>query len=131
MRRGIWWWLLFFIGFVGYPILELVWRGRTHISMAWAGGLALMWVGAVSALPIHGIWAALLSTLGIGGIELGIGAYVNLYLGLGVWDYSALPYHLWGQVCPEYMGLWFLLSLALVYFLRRGRARFFAPRVRN
>ena len=130
MCRG-WYLALFGVGFVGYPIIELIWRGHTHISMAWAGGLSLLWMGWLSARPIALPLAALLSTLGVGVIELGIGAYVNLYLGLGVWDYSALPYHLWGQVCPEYMVLWFLLSLVLVYLVRLVRRWMLVPRRSN
>ena len=128
--RG-WWAAVFGVGFVGYPILELLWRGHTHISMAWAGGLALLWMAWLSARPIVLPLAALLAAFGVGVIELGIGSYVNLYLGLGVWDYSALPYHLWGQVCPEYMALWFLLSFALVYLLRLVRRRMLVPHRSN
>ena len=130
MRRA-WWVCLFGVGFVGYPILELIWRGHTHISMAWAGGLSLLLIGLLSTLPLSLPLVALLCTLGIGVIELAIGAYVNLYLGLGVWDYSRLPFSLWGQVCPEYLGLWFLLALPLAFLARLIRRRMLVPRRSN
>ena len=49
----------FLIGAVGYPLLELAWRGHTHPSMALAGGMSAMlgWVWprqASSHPPQHG-----------------------------------------------------------------------------
>ena len=37
--------MMFWIGAAGYPLIELWWRGRTHPSMALAGGLAMSWLG--------------------------------------------------------------------------------------
>ena len=35
---------VFALGAAGYPLLEVCWRGRTHASMALAGGLAFLWI---------------------------------------------------------------------------------------
>lgn len=47
-------------------------------------------------------------------MELATGLVLNVWLGLGIWDYSDLPYNLLGQVCLLYMNLWFLLSLPAI-----------------
>ena len=44
-------------------------------------------------------------------VEFTVGIIVNVWLKLGVWDYSSKPYNLLGQVCLLYTNLWFLLSL--------------------
>lgn len=46
--------------------------------------------------------------------ELGAGLILNVWLGLGVWDYSHLPFNLWGQICPAYFLLWWVLCLLFI-----------------
>lgn len=41
------------------------------------------------------------------GVELIAGYILNIRLELGIWDYSALPFNLWGQVCPQFALAWF------------------------
>ncbi len=113
--------LLFLIGAAGYPLLELLWRGRTHPSMALVGGLCFLCIFLINthfthlSLPFR----ALLCAGVITGAELLSGIVLNLFLGLGVWDYSAQPLHLFGQICPAYSVLWFLLSLVLLFILEK------------
>ena len=47
-------------------------------------------------------------------VELAAGLILNVWLGLGVWDYSNLPGALWGQICPQYSALWFVLCLVFI-----------------
>ena len=42
-------------------------------------------------------------------VEFASGCVLNLWLGLGVWDYSGLPGNVLGQICPAFGLLWFLL----------------------
>ena len=57
------------------------------------------------------LWAqALACGLAITAAELCAGIVLNLWLGLGVWDYSHLPGNLWGQVCPQFAALWCVVS---------------------
>ena len=44
-------------------------------------------------------------------IELLIGLIVNVWMGLGVWDYSHRPYNFMGQICLTTSFLWFLLCI--------------------
>ena len=105
--------LAFAVGAVGYPTIELLFRGRSHISMAFAGGLSLafiVWLGVRHrAKPL--LLRALLASLFITAIELLIGIYVHLTLHLSVWDYSDQPLNLWGQICLPYTSVWFVLAL--------------------
>ena len=42
--------------------------------------------------------------------EFAAGLVLNVWLGLGVWDYSGLPGNLLGQICPHFWALWCLLA---------------------
>ena len=48
-------------------------------------------------------------------IELVTGLIVNRLLGLNVWDYSAMPYNIMGQICLPFSFIWFLMSIPAVY----------------
>lgn len=47
-------------------------------------------------------------------VELAAGLLLNKLLELAVWDYSHLPGNLWGQICPQFAALWFVLCLAFI-----------------
>ena len=47
-------------------------------------------------------------------VELAAGLILNVWLGLGVWDYSNLPGNLLGQICPQYSAIWWVLCLAFI-----------------
>ncbi len=122
MKREINGALLFFLcGTVLYPSLEILYRGRTHISMAVAGGLsALLLYGLHHLFSEH----SLLLRAVIGGgivtvLEFIFGVVFNIFLGLSVWDYSDLPLQLMGQVSFSYFLLWCGLSLAVGLVVRR------------
>ena len=53
---------------------------------------------------------AVLGGLAITAGELLAGLVLNVWLGLGIWDYSGQWGNLWGQICPLYTGLWCLLA---------------------
>lgn len=103
--------LLFLLGAVGYPLIELLWRGRTHWTMALAGGLAMVLLLQIShtALPLPLKWA--FGALAITAVEFAIGYVVNIRLGWAVWDYSALPLNVMGQICLPFTAIWFILSI--------------------
>lgn len=107
---------IFLTGALGYPMLELLWRGRTHVSMAVLGGLCLLLIFFINDRFAHTsrLFRALLSAAAITGAELFSGILLNLVLRLNVWDYSHRPLHLLGQICPLYSLLWFFLSFAIL-----------------
>ena len=47
-------------------------------------------------------------------VELAAGLILNVWLGLGVWDYSHLPGNFMGQICPQFFGVWFVLCLVFI-----------------
>lgn len=57
---------------------------------------------------------ALACTALITATEFAAGCILNLWLDLGIWDYSNLPLNLLGQICPQYAGVWFLLCLIFI-----------------
>jgi len=106
--------LLFLTGSCAYPTLEMLWRGRTHYSMAIAGGVCLTLIGRVccGSLRHHRLSVRCLAGSGIiTGVELCTGLIVNEWLGFGVWDYSDVPLNILGQVCLPYSLLWCALTL--------------------
>lgn len=104
--------LAFLIGAIVYPIIEIMWRGHTHISMALLGGICMSFIyfiyHAFSYRSV--IFRALLSTLMISAWELLFGAVLNIAFGMDIWDYSDMPLNFMGQVCLPYASLWLLLS---------------------
>ncbi len=112
------WLMMFGIGGGVYVLLELWFRGRSHVSMFFAGGLssALIFSGCCvgkrkKMCLFHkcAIGSAIITA-----VEFLTGVIVNLWLRLKVWDYSALPYNLLGQVCLPFSLLWFVLTLPVL-----------------
>lgn len=116
MRTWMRYTVFFVVGAVGYGVLELLWRGRTHWSMLIAGGICFMIFSLIAEKCENApLWSkALLCALCITTVELVFGILFNLILRMRVWDYSKMPYNFLGQICLEFSVLWFLLSLALV-----------------
>ncbi len=55
-------------------------------------------------------------------LELLVGLLVNKVFRLHVWDYSARPLNIFGQICPLFSFLWFLLcfpACLLCKFLKK------------
>ena len=46
----------------------------------------------------------------ITGVEFLAGCILNLWLKLGVWDYSNLPFNILGQICIPFTLLWYIIS---------------------
>ena len=47
-------------------------------------------------------------------MEFIAGCILNIWLGLGIWDYSQMPFNVLGQICLPYTLLWILLSAACI-----------------
>ncbi|MGM9646282.1 MAG: hypothetical protein ACI3XS_06295 [Eubacteriales bacterium] len=105
---------LFFYGGAIYCLIEVAWRGWTHPTMFIVGGLAFLFLYNISmTLGIKSrLLRCALGAFCITLLELGSGIIINIYLGMGVWDYSARPFNFLGQICLLYCFLWFLLSFA-------------------
>ena len=106
-----------FLGVIGsiiYMSLEILWRGYTHWTMGVLGGICFICLGLINELLS---WETpLVLQMLIGGtiitiLEFITGYIVNLWLGWNVWDYSELPFNLWGQISLFSSIGWIGLSL--------------------
>ena len=107
--------LTFIIGGLGYCLLEVLWRGYTHLSMAVVGGICFMGIGYINARfkKQRILKRAFLCSFFITAIELISGIILNIVFNMNVWDYSSLPFNLMGQICLYYWVLWFLLCIVI------------------
>lgn len=109
--------ILFSIGGLLYCGIEMLWRGRTHWTMFFVGGLCFILCGSINEIfdwqmPL---WKQMLiCAAGITLIEFISGVIINIVLKLNVWDYSHLPLNICGQVCLLYSFFWFILSCAAI-----------------
>lgn len=117
---------LFFTGALGYSLLEVLWRGFTHWTMALTGGTCLVVLYNLFVLMGDtSIWIKCLAgTLVITTIEFTVGCVVNLALGWNVWSYESMQFNLLGQVCLLYSVLWYFLSIPLVHLSNFIQRRF-------
>ena len=111
---------LFLIGGCLYSTVEIVYRQYTHISMFFAGGICLILIALVDALTpgVRFIFKPLLSGLVITAVELVFGLIFNVALGMSIWNYSAEPLNLFGQVCLPFSLLWVLISIPALLLAR-------------
>ena len=105
----------FLLGAIGYPALELLYRRRTHYSMAIAGGCSLVAIRWIQRLPAKILPRALLCSLSVTTIEYLCGLIWNLKF--QVWDYRNVPLNWKGQICLPFSFVWFCLSAALLLIL--------------
>ena len=107
--------IVFVIGSLGYCVIEMLWRGYTHWTMAIAGGISFLLIYNVNLrFSSKLLIKCLFSSLCITGVEFVFGILFNLILGLNIWDYSELPYNLFGQISLLYSVMWFFLSIPLI-----------------
>ena len=98
-----------------YNLMELGFRGWTHWTMFFLGGLCFVALGLINEIIS---WEMLMwqqMVIGaciITGLEFITGCIVNLWLGWNVWDYSSIPGNFLGQICPQFLALWLLVALA-------------------
>ena len=96
-----------------YVALETMFRGYSHPSMLIVGGLCGVLVGAINQRPgffrAPVIVQAVIGALIVLAVEFVSGCVLNLWLGLGVWDYTNQPGNVLGQICPAFGLLWFFI----------------------
>lgn len=115
--------LLWTWGGTVYFLLEVAWKtatGRPE-SISWTMlALAILLTAAVERCGEQLPWAvplwlqALACAALVTAVELAAGLILNIWLGLGVWDYSDLPGNFMGQICPQFAAIWFGLCLVFI-----------------
>ena len=108
--------IIFIIFGLMYVTIELLYRGYTHYSMFIVGGICGVLIGLINdntpdmpLLPQCVLGAVIITV-----IELLTGLFLNVYLGLNVWDYSNQPFNFMGQICPQFCIIWCILSILVI-----------------
>lgn len=100
------------IGGMVYVLIELLWRGHSHWTMAVLGGVCFVAIGLLNEMwpqmPV--LLQMALGALIVTVAEFITGLIVNVWLGWQVWDYSGLPLNVMGQICLPFTAAWFALS---------------------
>ena len=93
-----------------YTCLELLWRGRSHVSMFLLGGGCFLMLGQLRKCKLPLPARVILGAAGVTILELATGLIVNR--DFSVWDYRHLPFHYRGQISLIFSLLWMPVSLA-------------------
>ena len=108
--------IIFIIFGLMYVTIELLYRGHTHYSMFIVGGICGVLIGLINDntpdMPL--LPQCILGAVIITVIELLTGLFLNVYLGLNVWDYSNQPFNFMGQICPQFCIIWCILSILVI-----------------
>lgn len=106
--------ILFLFGAYSYGLIEIFWRGYTHISMCIAGGICFLIFGIIweSLKNLPKIYIPIIGSVIITAIELIFGLIFNIILKKQIWNYSNLKFNFLGQISILFSTLWGLLSIA-------------------
>jgi uncharacterized membrane protein len=103
--------LIYAAGAVIYSLIEIMWRGYTHWTMALAGGLCFSCIYFTENCFKHKrLWLkCCVGCVIITTVEFSVGCLVNRILDWRVWDYSNHRLNFFGQICLLYMVMWYVL----------------------
>lgn len=99
-----------------YLLIELAWRGHTHWTMLPLAAVIFVCAGILDEREnpppfwLQVIIGAAIATA----LELAAGLVLNVWLGLGIWDYSQTPGNVMGQICPQFTLAWALLMVVSI-----------------
>lgn len=115
--------LLWFWGGTVYFLLEVAWKTATGNPemISWT----MLVLAVLLTIPVERcgeqlpwgvpLWLQALACAAlVTAVELAAGLILNIWLGLGVWDYSDLPGNFMGQICPQFAAIWFGLCLVFI-----------------
>lgn len=108
---------LFCVGAVLYISIEIIYRGYSHWTMGILGGISFISIGLINEILSWKtpIWVqCLISGSLITLYEFIAGIILNIWLNLGIWDYSHMPLNILGQICLPFSLLWCGLSLVAI-----------------
>ena len=110
---------LFFVYFLGsflYSVIEVLFRGYTHWTMALTGGACFLLFYIMNfTLNVGLISKCFLASFIITAFEFIVGYFVNIVFKLNVWSYAGIPYNYLGQICLLYSGIWFLFGIPMTF----------------
>ncbi len=106
---------LWAVGGCLYYSFEIIFRGFSHWSMFILGGLCFLffYIQGSSLDWKDPLWKQLIRcTIFVTAMEFITGIIVNKWLRLSVWDYSNMPFQLFGQICLPFVLIFSGLSAA-------------------
>lgn len=109
--------VLFLIGGTIYFFIEILWRGYSHVSMLVLGGICFVLIGGINEFfpwELGLLWQSIIGAFFVTVSELITGIVMNIWLGLGVWDYPNMPFNFLGQICLPFSLAWVLLSCVAI-----------------
>ena len=126
MKKFIEYAAVFAVGAAVYSLIEIIWRGFTHWTMALTGGVCMSAIYLISSdYESTALWKKCIAgSLVITTAELSVGFVVNILLGWGVWSYSDRLFNFHGLICPLYTLLWFLLCIPANFVCRQLKRLF-------
>ena len=109
-----------------YFFIEVIWKtshGRPEM-ISWT----MLLLAIILAVPLERFGAELpwemplmvqsaVCGVAITVVEFVAGLIINVWLGMGVWDYSAMPGNIMGQVCPQFLAMWMILAAVGIVML--------------
>ncbi len=109
-----------------YFFIEVVWKtlhGRPEM-ISWT----MLLLAIVLAVPLERFGAELpwdmslmaqsaVCGVAITAVEFVAGLIINIWFGMGVWDYSTMPGNIMGQVCPQFLSVWVIASAVGIVML--------------
>lgn len=113
----------FSFGFFGYLTLETVYKryvssSPTHFAMGLLAGVTFLFWYYFDERRMPILVKMLLGGILVTALELPTGIILNRMLHLGIWDYSHLPFHVLGQICPRFSFIWCVLTYFVLLFNR-------------
>lgn len=105
--------ILFLIMGLIYMLIEIIFRGYTFMAMGGLGGIDGVLIGQINKVFKWETPLWLQCTIGmciVTASEFIAGCFLNLLLGLNMWDYSDLPFNFLGQICLQFCIAWFFIS---------------------
>ena len=115
--------LLWTWGGAVYFLMEVAWKTATGEPerISWTMLIvAMLLTVAVERCGYQLPWEvplflqALACSVLVTAVEFVSGLIINVWLGLGVWDYSHLPGNIMGQICPQFFLVWFALCMLFI-----------------
>lgn len=107
---------VFLTGACIYYVIELLWRGYSHLTMFFAGGIcfSLIYFFEKRLSQLRIVYRCIIYSMLITAVEFVFGIIFNLILHMNVWDYSHRAFNILGQVCPLFVVLWAFLSIPAI-----------------
>ena len=108
---------LMVIGALLYMGVEILYRGYTHWTMGVVGGMCFLLIGLINEYLSWETPLWLQSVIGsaiVTSLEFISGVVLNIWLGLGIWDYSRMPFNFMGQICLTFSIAWVGLSVVAI-----------------